>query len=93
MLKGSYPFFPLSDRVIYITRGFQAEERNLGLPLREWLEALEQVTELTLAERYEIRNPHTQKVEKWTFSLRSRNPGSDVSCCCTKDSGTPEGEG
>jgi hypothetical protein len=80
-LEASYPYFPLSDRVIYITRGFQAEEVDAGLILPEWLEALEQVAELTLDERYEIRNPHTEKVERYIERGRSR---------CISSGGQPE---
>ena len=75
--EGSYPFFPLADRVIYITRGFHAEEGDAGLTLPEWLEALERVDELTLDERFEIRNPHTEKIEKWIERGRTRCISSD----------------
>jgi len=70
--EGSYPFFPLADRIIYITRGFEAEEGDEGLTLPEWLVALDQVDELTLDERFEIRNPHTEKIEKWIERGRTR---------------------
>jgi len=72
IIEGTYPYFPLSDRVIYVTRGFQAEARDAGLTLSEWLDARTQVPGLTVDEHCETRNPHTEMVEKWIERGRTR---------------------
>jgi hypothetical protein len=79
-MEGSYPYYSLSDRVIYITRGFRAEADGTGLTLADWLDTLEQMDELIPDERCEIRNPHTEKTEVWNERGRAR---------CVSSSGQP----
>jgi len=76
-VEGSYPYYALSDRALYVTRGAKAEEDETGITLEEWLAVLGRLDELTLDERYEIKNPHTEEVETWIERGRARCLSSD----------------
>lgn len=74
---GSYPYFRLARKAIYVTRGFEAEADDTGILLSEWLDVREKIPELSVDEAYEIRNPHTDTVEKWIQRGRTRLQASD----------------
>jgi hypothetical protein len=80
-IEGSYPYFKLTNRVVYITRGFEAEEHRRGLALSEWLEVIGGIAALTPDERYEIRNPHTEEILKYRERGRAR---------CLSSTGQPQ---
>lgn len=76
---GSWPYYQLADRVVYVTRGLAAERREEGIELDEWRAVIAAEDVLSLEETYEITNPHTELVETWREPGRARCLASDGS--------------